>query len=368
MDEFLGFLVSVLLTLLSPIFLIWMWKNKKFGVRARQGISAAVGLFFVVQYARCSSGRARDADAETKHFRKAFDHAAKNAQKAAAKNAQKAVEPADDSASAQSPSGSAAPTVIAATPLDALATQALTPDAVSDLAKGKEWALYPKGTTECGTLSDGKIWRLDEPDAKDEFKKQDLLDRRAEIAGEVVGKYVKFEGNGDLAGGEVRFGDGEMEISLSAYDFAAQRYTVTIAAQESSKWPVGAESPSFTTLSMTKVNDEEIGSIGGKKLKVKTANTETAWLNGSRFTSPVAVPKAEAATWKDRADAKVLLIQQIIGMGFHKQCKQDCMTVFGTYDCVQSNHGFRDFYRAKTVAYRVTINGKVAAEKQPAVK
>jgi hypothetical protein len=226
-----------------------------------------------------------------------------------------------------------------------------------------EWALYPPGTTDCMSREEnGPPIRLDQPSSSDEFERKRLLADRKSIADRYVGTLIRFTGHGPLDTSSVSVG-GEYGLALSAYDFNAGQYKLTLKASDMGKWPLGSVDPTIGVQRMTIEGDREIAKIGGKRLTVKGTSTESIYDNKSNIVIPVTVPVDEAEQWKKAGVGSVVILLRFVGMGLHKACKQDCGSLLGVYSCSSMNMGFGEYYRASLVGYEIKINEKLVAEK-----
>lgn len=248
------------------------------------------------------------------------------------------------------------------TPLDALASDAESSSfSVSD---DDAWALYPPGTSECGTDVDGHVVYLDRVKADDEFAAERLKKQKPEIAKKYLGHFVAFKGSGNASGGGFSIGRA-FKASLGKYNFATHQYVLTIKAEDESKWPLSGQTPNLAPETLKMDQDREIAKLGGKSLTVKGQQSMTHFLNQSSMPIPIKIPVEEAEEMKSSAPTDVLLVMRIAGLGYHKQCTTDCSEILGTRTCSGVNEGFGQYYRADLVGYRVLIKDKVVAEKQP---
>ncbi len=254
------------------------------------------------------------------------------------------------------------PKPVPKTPLDALAAQGESASSF-DIPSDDAWTLYPVGTTRCGTDFKGRVVRLDRPDTDDEFEAEKLKNEKGDIARKYVGAFVTFSGSGDASdGGFTMDGFG---VSLGKYNFASHQYPLTISAESSTKWPLSGKSPTIGRESLTTIEDVELGELNGESLTVEREREDSRFINRSSMTVQVKVPTAEAAEMKSNAPTDVVLVMRFTGLGYHKSCHKQCMEFLGIRDCGSDNIGFGEFYRADLVGYRIQVNDKVVAEKQP---
>lgn len=230
------------------------------------------------------------------------------------------------------------------------------------------WALYAPGTTDCGVAKAGDPpKRVDQPEAADEFEKRKLLATRKDIAAKYVGKIFFVEDEGAVDRDETATGTKDYSIWLSKYDFNTKQYTVKLRANEDSHLPIGGPDPIFTRRAHNIASDQEIARLGGKKLTVRTQNEIGTWWNKSSLSFPVKMAETEAEQWKDGARGSYRVYLKFIGLGWHNACAPDCfdMPFGGGRTCMQVNQGRERYVRAETIGYRVEINGKVVANKEP---
>lgn len=248
------------------------------------------------------------------------------------------------------------------TPLDALASDAESSS--FSIADDDVWALYPPGTSECGTDVDGHVVYLDRVKVDDEFAAERLRKQKPEVAKKYVGHFVAFTGSGDASGSGFGIG-GAFKATLGKYNFAAHQYVLTLKAEDDSKWPLSGQMPNLAPETFKMDQDREIAQLGGKSLTVKGQQAMTHFLNQSSFAIPIKVPVEEAEAMKSNAPTEVLLVMRFAGLGYHKQCTTSCLEMFGTRTCGGDNEGFGQYYRADLVGYRISVKDKVVAEKQP---
>lgn len=280
----------------------------------------------------------------------------------ASSEAATAPQPQASAAGADPPPLPDAPAKVELSPLDALAKDAEA-GASFQVPDKDAWTLLPAGTTECGTDTSGRVVRLDQPAASDEFEAERLKNARGEIAKRYAGKILAFVGSGNASGNGFRVG--AFTVALGKYDFATHRYPLTISAGEQDKWPLTSQAPILTPESVNVTEDRQIAKIGGKKVTVQGQRAITSYINKSSMTLHVDAPTAEAEEMKSSAPADVLLLMRFVGLGYHKACVTDCGTILGIYSCVGVNTGFGTHYRADLVGFRIKVGGRVVAEKQP---
>jgi hypothetical protein len=237
--------------------------------------------------------------------------------------------------------------------LDVLADQAERGSSFK-VEENDEWALYPPGTTDCGEGEPGANVHVDRPKTDDQFELHDLLAKKGDIAKKYVGKLVKFTG-----------GDG-FGVALGNYNFTTHVYTPRVAADHASHWPLGGGSPTFSRDDLPPLTfDQEIGKIGGKSLTVERQQEMVSFNNTSSMSFSLKATESEARQMKDHASTDFLLLFRFKGLGLHKYCERTCTKMFGETTCNTLNNGFGEYYRADLIGYRVTVNDKVVAEKQP---
>lgn len=251
-----------------------------------------------------------------------------------------------------------------ASKLARLAQGAMSAGEIEEIVGKNEWAFYPPATTDCPDPENTHV-NLTVPETNDEFEAKKLQSQRGAITSAVVGKLVRFQGDGIVSADRGSVGD--FEVTLSKYDFTRKAWTLTIAfdSMKTPYWPIGATDPTISATTLDNETDREIAKLGGKSLTVKGTESHTIYENRSKLTVTVPMAPDVAELHKDALNVRILLVEKFAGLGFHKACQQDCSTILGVPGCSTINNGAGTFYRASPVGYEITVEGEIAAQKQP---
>jgi hypothetical protein len=257
------------------------------------------------------------------------------------------------------------------TPLEELAGSAHEFSELEAMIARNEWALYPAGTTDCGSevvdSPNGAASRpkhLDMPTVQDDFERHRLVATRDAIAKGTGAIDALFRRRGTA---HVKAKESQDGVALSAYDFANKRYTLSIIAD--GKWPAIGGEPKFAkeAFSVDTESDTNLR-IGGKKLTVRGTDEVVQYSNVSVAQFKVQLPdEAMADLWsKSGVDVEYLVVQRFKSLGYHKVCKHQCVRMLGITTCGDDDVGFGEFYKTEAVGHIVKIGDNIVSEHQPA--
>lgn len=213
---------------------------------------------------------------------------------------------------------------------------------------------------------------------KNEFERRRLLKTVPELKKKLIGQKVRFYGtvsfyegskdaNGAICAGMGGNTDKQIEVCRAPYDFKRQQFQFEIRAGANFHWPLSlkSEKPRIVSDRMVFKEKYEIGTWGGKKLKVNTFEEDIEYMNGSRFAFKYKVPEAEAEQLIKNMRLKVDLVYELKGLGFHKKCQRSCSVILGQRVCGSDNIGWRpdygttfSYHKAKIVDFSVKLAGK----------
>ena len=240
----------------------------------------------------------------------------------------------------------------------------ITPNKFERLKKKAEWAFFTK-TKDCGGELAIPMENASGREPANEFERRRLMKKVPELKKTLVGQKVRFYGdvsfyegskdaNGAICaniGGNTK---SQLELCRTPYNFKRQQFQFEIRAGANFHWPLSLKSskPRILTDRMVFKKKYEIGTWGGKKLKLNTFKEDIDYMNGSRFAFSWKVPEAEAEELIKNMRLKVDLVYDVQGLGFHKKCKKSCTVLFGVRECDYDNIGWRPDY-GTTFSYQL---------------
>jgi hypothetical protein len=244
------------------------------------------------------------------------------------------------------------------------------------------WA-FLNGTKRCDKKD--STWDPDDPDAKkdfhkkyDEFEKRTLMGKREEYKKRLTDNYFRFFGEASFKKGGDKEDSGaecvditgnsvnkkgnisqDLEICRSPYDFKNQHFSFEVRADDDFKASINPkqERMRIETDSWIESNSVNVGSYGGKSLKVNRQKKEVVYRNASRFSFIWKVPEAEAKGLLKNMEIDFEMVYAPTGLHYHKKCERSCSTFMGVHGCDIEEIGFGVSLKAKIPELSVKING-----------
>jgi hypothetical protein len=253
----------------------------------------------------------------------------------------------------------------------------ITPPEFKRLKDKAEWAFFAK-TKDCGGDPAVPMVNAAGRLVENEFEKRRLMATVPKLKSTLIGKLVRFYGDVSFynaskdddgavcasLGGNIQQ---QIELCRAPYNFKKQQFQFEIRAGANYHWPLSLKSskPKIMTNKMVFKKKYDVGTWGGKKLRVNRFEEDIEYENGSRFSFIWKVPEAEAEALLKSMQLKLNLVYSVENLGFHKKCKRVCSTVFGVRGCDSENIGWRPDYGttfsyqvAKIVDFTVKYKGK----------